>query len=188
MRSHPLEEQLNADAADILSAIQNGFRAIIDVKGKLAEYFLERELARLRQHGIISDYHWSDKDGEPDFWIDHKGSRLKMECKNIRSKELFRLPPSYKVELQKTRNSKDGTNTRGYKRNEFDILAACIFNHTKRWEYLFICTSKLAIRPTDGAFLKIMQPVPFSAASPWHSTLEAVINEGTRIRNRKEGL
>ena len=34
MRTHPLESDLNADAADILSAIQKGFRAIIDVKGK----------------------------------------------------------------------------------------------------------------------------------------------------------
>jgi hypothetical protein len=41
MRTHPLENDLNADAADILSAIQKGFRAIIDVKGKLAEYFLD---------------------------------------------------------------------------------------------------------------------------------------------------
>lgn len=187
MRSHPLEENLNADAADILSAIQKGFRAIIDVKGKLAEYFLERELARLKSHDIISDYHWSDKDGEPDFWIDHHGGRLKMECKNIRSKELFRSPPSYKVELQKTRNSKDGTNTRGYKRSEFDILAACLFNHTKRWEYLFICTPRLKVRPKDRPFLKIMQPVPFSPTPPWHSTLEAVINERAQSRGRRKG-
>ena len=31
MRTHPLEDDLNADAADFLSAIQKGFRAIIDV-------------------------------------------------------------------------------------------------------------------------------------------------------------
>lgn len=180
MRSHPLEHDLNADAADILSAIQKGFRAIIDVKGKLAEYFLEKELACLKNEGLLSHYHWADKDGEPNFLIEHKGRQLKIECKNIRSKELFRSPPSYKVELQKTRNSKDGTNTRGYKRNEFDILAVCLFNHTKRWEYLFVCTSKLEVRPKERAFLKIMQPVPFTATPPWHSTLEAAINERVR--------
>ena len=177
MRTHPLEDDLNADAVDILSAIQKGFRAIIDVKGKLAEYFLDQELVRLRGKGVIANYHWADKDGEPDFLIEHQGHKLKIECKNIRSKALFRTPPSYKVELQKTRNSKDGTNTRGYKRNEFDILAACLFNHTKRWEYLFVCTSRLESRPTERTFLKVMQPVPFTATSPWHSTLEAAINE-----------
>lgn len=177
MRTHPLEDDLNADAADILSAIQKGFRAIIDVKGKLAEYFLDQELARLKNEGAISNYHWADKDGEPDFLIEHQGHKLKIECKNIRSKALFRTPPSYKVELQKTRNSKNGTNTRGYKRNEFDILAACLFNHTKHWEYLFICTSRLEARPTERTFLKVMQPVPFTASSPWHSTLEAAISE-----------
>jgi len=177
MRTHSLENDLNADAADILSAIQKGFRTIIDVKGKLAEYFLDQELARLKHKGVISSYHWTDKDGEPDFLVEYQGHRLKIECKNIRSKELLRTPPSYKVELQKTRNSKDGTNTRGYKQLGFDVLAACLFNHTKRWEYLFICTSRLESRPTDRAFLKIMQPVPFAASSPWHSTLEAAINE-----------
>ena len=38
---HPLELELNADARDILSAVQSGFRALVDVKGKLAEYFLD---------------------------------------------------------------------------------------------------------------------------------------------------
>jgi hypothetical protein len=182
MRTHPLENDLNADASDILSAIQKGFRAIIDVKGKLAEYFLDKELACLKNEGTISNYHWADKDGEPDFLIEYLGRQLKVECKNIRSKELFRTPPSYKVELQKTRNSKDGTNTRGYKRNEFDILVACLFNHTKRWEYLFVCTSRLEVRPKERTFLKIMQPVPFTVTSPWHSTLEAAISE--RVTNK----
>ena len=177
MRGHPLEEELNADAADILSAIQKGFRAIIDVKGKLAEYFLEKKLALLKQQGIISSYIWADKDGEPDFVVECRGRRLKIECKNIRSKEKFKEPPSYKVELQKTRNSKDGTNTRGYKRTEFDILAACLFNHTKRWEYLFICMPKLQVRPDARTFLKIMQPVPYAATPPWHECLEAALRE-----------
>ncbi len=35
---HPLEEEFNASASDILSAIQQGFRAQVDVKGKLLSY------------------------------------------------------------------------------------------------------------------------------------------------------
>ena len=69
MREHPLEHALNADAADILSAIQNGFRAIIDVKGKLAEYFLLKEIERLKEKGLVTQFTWTDKDGQPDFSI-----------------------------------------------------------------------------------------------------------------------
>lgn len=37
MKKHPLEELWNTSAWDILSAVQRGFRAQVDVKGKLAE-------------------------------------------------------------------------------------------------------------------------------------------------------
>lgn len=177
---HPLEEMLNADAEDILSAIQAGARAIVDVKGKLAEYFLDKELKRLKEKGVIEDYFWSDKDGQPDFNITHKGRQLKMECKNVRSKELYRDRRAYKVEIQKTRNSKDGTNTRGYRINEFDVLGACLFNHMKKWEYLFVCTRNLERRPEDQEFLKIMQPVPFQAAGAWKSELVQVLDESLK--------
>lgn len=185
MRSHQLEHDLNADAEDILTAIQNGFRAIIDVKGKLAEYFLVKQLCDLKNRGVISEYHWSDKDGEPDFSLHCQGVSLKIECKNIRSKELYRNPPSYKVELQKTRNSKDGSNTRAYKISEFDILAACLFNHTRKWEYLFICTKRLEVRPNEPTCLKIMNPVPFEAKPPWYSELDLAITEfmANRLRS-----
>lgn len=185
-KKHPLEEHLNASADDILSAIQNGFRAIIDVKGKLAEYFLLKQLVDLKDRGVILDCHWSDKDGEPDFLIHIQKETLRIECKNIRSKELFRTPPSYKVELQKTRNSKDGTNTRGYQTSEFDILAACLFNHTKKWEYLFICTPRLGVRPEEPTCLKIMQPVPFTAIAPWYSTIDLAITEWVARKARRK--
>ncbi len=151
MRVHPLEQELNADASDILSAIQKGFRAIIDVKGKLAEYFLEKEIASLRAQGLVSAYTWTDKDGEPDFVVEYQGRSLTIECKNIRSKELFKSPPAYKVELQKTRNSKDGTNTRGYKRNEFDILAVCSTTPSTGSTCLSVHLSSLFVR-TRGFF------------------------------------
>jgi len=85
MSRRPLEDLLNADAADILSVIQKGRRAVVDVKGKLAEYFLERQLAELQKQGVIEDFYWFDKDGIPDFSITLGGMELRMECKNIRS-------------------------------------------------------------------------------------------------------
>ncbi|MBI3996702.1 MAG: hypothetical protein HY352_03495, partial [Candidatus Omnitrophica bacterium] len=128
--------------------------------------------------GLKNGEHYRfDRDGIPDFSIKFKGVELKMECKNIRSKELFRNPPAYKVELQKTRNSKDGSNTRGYRVAEFQILAACLFNHTKQWEYLFICTKNLKRRATAAEYLEIMQPVPLKPTPPWRTELVGALTE-----------
>ncbi len=175
-RRHPLESQLNADAWDILSAVQSGFRALVDVKGKLAEYFLEKHLAELKQANVIKDYEWKDVDGEPDFLITHARGMLTLECKNIRSKETYKKPsPAWKVELQRTRNSMDGTPTRGYRCNEFDILAVCLFNQTSQWEYLYAATRDLERRPGQPEFLRIMQRVPLKAEGPWKSSLRSLL-------------
>ena len=61
--------------------------------------------------------------------------------------------------MQKTRNSMDGTPTRGYKVDEFDILGVALFNQTGEWDYYFIATKRLERRPTMPEFLTIMQRV-----------------------------
>jgi hypothetical protein len=174
---HPVEVLLNASASDILSAVQRGFRALVDVKGKLAEYFLEKQLADLVLNGQIESFQWTDVDGEPDFEVRVHGRSLKLECKNIRSKEMFRKPTlAYKVEIQKTRNSRDGTPTRGYRQDEFDVLAACLFNHTKKWEYLFVATENLARRVDMPDLLVVMQRVPLRPEGHWNHSLWEVLS------------
>jgi len=177
MSRHPLEESLNASAWDILSAIQRGFRAQVDVKGKLAEYFLHRELTGLAKGGVVSRVEWRDKDREPDFLIEVGGRTLRLECKNARSRELFRNPDAYKVELQKTRNSKDGTPTRGYRIDEFELLAVCLFNQTRQWQFLSIATRHLARRPNLPEFLVVMQRVPLGPEGFWRSTIQEAIRD-----------
>jgi hypothetical protein len=176
---HPVEDLLNASAADILSAIHRGFRALVDVKGKLAEYFLLQKLEQLRERGLIKSVEWLDKDGQPDFFIHVGRHTLRVECKNVRSGEDQRYhdPEAYKVELQKTRNSKDGTPTRGYRIDEFDVLAACLFNQTHEWEYLYVATRRLQRRPNMGDFLVIMQRVPLRPEGPWRADIEAAIRD-----------
>jgi hypothetical protein len=98
---HPLAKMLNADAADIMSAAQNGFRAIVDVKGKLAEYSLNRELDKLGGDGIRTRHVWSDVDGQPDFDVYVKKKHVRLERNNIRSRVLYKKPKACKVELQK---------------------------------------------------------------------------------------
>lgn len=172
--AHRLEEILNAPSNDILEAILHGFRAQVDVKGKLAELYLFRTLHRLDQSGTINNLQWNDKDGEPDFYFTHKSRNHRLECKNLRN-EVFTKPPSYKVEIQKTRNSKDGTNTRSYRVDHFDTLAVCLFNQTGKWEYRFIRTVDLERVDSDPQLLKIMQRVPKTLVAPWKNTLLEVL-------------
>jgi hypothetical protein len=84
---HALEKRFNASGWDILTAIEKGFRAQVDVKGKLAELFLSRQLDSLQTAGIISTLEWHDRDGIPDFSMTYKERLVRVECKNIRSPE-----------------------------------------------------------------------------------------------------
>lgn len=177
MNRHPLEEAFNATAWEILTAIEHGFRAQVDVKGKLAEYFLNRELLLLQERGVIGSLVWQDKDGEPDFVVDAGGRRLTIECENVRSGRLPQKADACRVEIQKTRNSKDGTPTRGYRADEFDVLAACLFNQTGDWRFLSIATRHLTRRPQLPDFLTVMQRVPLSPEGFWRASLEQAIGD-----------
>lgn len=179
---HPLEDKFNSSAWDILSAIQRGFRAQVDVKGKLAEYFLNQKLEGLVTEGVLESCQWQDKDGEPDFIVKYRGKALRIECKNVRSKELFKQPPAYKVEIQKTRNAIGGGPTRGYRVDEFDVLAACLFNHTHEWAYLYASAKALRRRDESPKFLQIMQPVPRTTAPPWHPSLVDAMKAALRLK------
>lgn len=147
---HPLERRLNASARDILDAISSGFRAQVDVKGKLAELYLFRALEGLQKQGIISELRWSDTDGEPDFFLCYRARRLTVQCKNVRSggqRCKGAETGSFRVELQKTRGGIDlrtGEKTRLYRPDEFDVVAVCLFNQKGVWEYVYAAAKDLA--------------------------------------------
>lgn len=178
---HPLEELLNASARDILDAITRGFRAQVDVKGKLAELYLWHRLDALQRCGSISALEWSDKDGEPDFSLSYRGHRLTIQCKNVRSgKGRCRAaePGSFRVELQKTRGGVDlktGEKTRLYRPDEFDIVAVCLFNQKRVWEYAYVAARDLACHRKQADRLEVMHPVPQPLALPWHDDLLTVL-------------
>ena len=134
---------------------------------------------------MISTLEWHDRDGVPDFSMTYKEMLLRVECKNIRSpsrkpKSAPKKPrpiaaPAWRVEIQKTRNQLTGGPARGYKTDEFEILAACVFNQSGNWEFLFIPTDKLKRRPQFPDYLEIMQPVPPSDQGDWKKTIEEVL-------------
>lgn len=66
---HPVERMLNASARDILDALENEFRARADLKGKLAELFMIRQLDRLQRDDVI----------------DHSSGSTRMACPTSRS-------------------------------------------------------------------------------------------------------
>lgn len=195
MTPHKIEEIFRAPAADIMDAILHGFRAQVDVKGKLAELYLSRQLEDLQKRGDIDHYEWFDKDGVPDFHVFVGENRLVIECKNVRSPAVNRAGTSIfaRVELQKTRNGVDvkGQKTRGYPVEHFDILAVCLFNHTSRWEYVFIACQHLEQRPDSANFLKVFQAVPLSEEEvkrlqkPWSYDLGSVVKQEIADRRRK---
>lgn len=170
--SHPLEKKFNAPVADILEAIEHGFRAQVDVRGKLAELYLHRHLKHLLAKGQIISLKWHDADGQPDFEVVMPdGRNLRVECKNLRSDEKFSPERGCKVEIQKTRGGQDkqGRKTRGYLADYFDVLAACTFNQSGEWKFRFIAASWLARRDDDSQVLKVMQPVPLAGyEAHWH--------------------
>ena len=180
---HPLEEQMNAPAWDILDAVANGFRAQIDVKGKLAELYVYKRLLMLAKRHRIANLTWLDSDGQPDFTLMYKERSFRIECKNVRGKDALYKRGDYKgfpqVELQKTRTGidpKTGSNTRGYNVSHFDVLAACLFNQTGRWEFLFIPSSALDRREDNQALLKIFQPVPKTPQGAWQEDIIPVLD------------
>jgi len=168
---HELEKLFNAPSEDIMDAIMKGFRAQVDVKGKLAELYLYKYLKNLEEMGFITDLVWEDRDGKPDFKFKFQNKAIRMECKNLRNEIFKRLQKAYKVEIQKTRNSKDGTNTRSYRIDYFDILAVCMFNQTSEWRFIFIKSSDLEVVPEHPYLLKIMQRVPTEIEHPWKTDL-----------------
>jgi len=159
-------------ATDLVEAVRRGFRAQVDVKGKLAELMLYRELDNLKKQGEIQTIEWLDEDGRPDFIVKWKGRQVIIECKNVRSPDSKRKSKEpIRVELQKTRNSKDGTNTRAYRTDQFDILSACLFNRTGDWSFLHIAAQRLQPREGSSEFLKIMQEVPSQPHEAWRGTV-----------------
>ena len=179
---YKLEKEWKCTKDDIINAVSAGFRAQVDVKGKLAELFLSYLLKQLKENRIIDDFRWNDKDSEPDFIVIIQGNEYNLECKNVRSGEKMLREDGYRLEVQKTRNSKDGSNTRSYRIDEFDLVAACLFNQVGKWDYLFAATKKLELKKGATNLLKTMQPIPFEPNDTWRPTLLEAIRDFDETR------
>lgn len=162
---HALEELFGIDATMILDIVESNFRLGVAVRGSVAEHHLGRLLAT---EPAIAGFEEIDEDGKPDFRVTlHDGRQLTIECKNA-LRETYRTGDP-KVETQKTRDSGTG---RKYKFDAFDIVAACLFSVTGRWEYRFKRSRDLVPWTTDPSRIAAIQRVDGS----WSASLADVLD------------
>jgi hypothetical protein len=138
-RRHVLEEQFALNSEQILDIISGRNRLSVAVRGGVAEHHLEQHL---RDHPAVAQLERLDVDAMHDFDIIlGSGERLQIECKNASPKTT--ASGEFKVEVQKTRSSKCDPASRFYPVDAFDVVAACLYSPTGRWEFLFGLTQQM---------------------------------------------
>ncbi len=183
---HPLEKRYGLTAADLLSAIDQRFRARVTLEGAVAEVQLGKHIERLRDAGTIERFESHDQDGHPDYTIWIPGGAPQgylVECKNVRdSDEAYRdasAVVAYKVETQKTRVSQGDPASRLYSFGYFAVMAVCLGKKTNDWRmFMFAVARDLAPRAGRPDKLAVFQRVPLPTGRiehPWYPSLETLI-------------
>lgn len=196
---HPLEDEYNLTADELLDMINERFRLKVALAGAVAEVQFGKRLAALREAGVISLYEHHDVDNYPDFtiWLSEEGPELTVEVKNVRDyKAAYRERGEvvgYMAELQKTRRGADES-SRYYDVDRFDIVAVCLGKKTGNYEdFLFAKAADLKRHADYPDKLAAMQrlplpgssaPEPGSEAGAWFEDLEDLL--GT-IRGVEDG-
>lgn len=162
-RRHVLEEQFALTSEQILDIIGDRNRLSVAVRGGVAEHHLEN---LLRQSPGIAAVQRLDIDAMHDFNISLTDGRLlRVECKNASPKTS--ASGAFKVEVQKTRASKGDPASRFYPVDGFDVVAACLFSPTGRWEFRYGLTSRMS---THKDFPDRLAPIQ-TVTSDWADNL-----------------
>lgn len=163
---HILEEQFALSSEQILDIIDGRNRLAVAVRGGVAEYHLEQQLANAPG---IAKVERLDIDARHDFDVTlDDGTFLRVECKNASPK--ISASGEFKVEVQKTRASKGDPASRFYPVDGFDVVAACLFSPTGHWEFRFGRTSEMARHQDFPDRLKAIQTV----TKAWADSLPAL--------------
>lgn len=165
---HVLEDQFALTSAQILDIISGRNRLAVAVRGGVAEHHLENYLQR---HPAVSEIERLDADALHDFnVILNSGEHLRIECKNASPKLSAR--GEFKVEVQKTRASKGDPASRFYSASSFDVVAACVYSATGRWEFRFGRTSTMHKHKHFSDRLAPIQTI----SSKWANDLTGLID------------
>ncbi|MEJ5946569.1 hypothetical protein WDZ17_14825 [Pseudokineococcus basanitobsidens] len=158
---HPLEQDFDLAASDILAIIADRTRLEVAVRGGVAEHHLQRVLDGDIKVAAADRL---DHDSQHDFdVVMADGRTVRLECKNA-------SPEGYangdlKVEVQKTRASKKDPASRFYRVDQFDIVAACLYSPTRQWTFRFSLTSVLPRHRDFADRLAPMQRIDAAWAS-----------------------
>lgn len=165
-RRHVLEDQFALTSEQILDIIGGRNRLSVAVRGGVAEYHLEHLLETSPDIAAVERL---DVDAMHDFNVILTGGRLmRVECKNASPKTS--ASGSFKVEVQKTRASKGDPASRFYPVDGFDVVAACLFSPTGRWEFRYGLTSRMT-RHKD--FADRLAPIQ-TITDDWAESLSAL--------------
>lgn len=166
---HVLEEQFALSSQQILDIIGGRSRLAVAVRGGVAEHHLERQLEASPD---VTASERLDVDALHDFDVRlSDGRTLRVECKNASPKSF--ADGDLKVEVQKTRASKGDPASRFYRVDAFDVVAACLFSATGRWEFRFARTVDLERHQHFSDRLKPIQRI----SRAWVSSLRDLTPE-----------
>lgn len=151
-RRHALEEQFALTSEQILDIIRGRNRLAVAVRGGVAEHHLEQQLAGAVG---IKSVERLDVDAMHDFNVTLSDDTvLRVECKNASPRTSS--SGRFKVEVQKTRASKGDPASRFYATDAFDVVAACLYSPTGKWQFRFGRTAQM---PTHRDFANRLAPV-----------------------------
>lgn len=165
-------------ANEILDVIKRSDRCYQTVRGFVAEYQLEKRIQRLVESGLIRSYLRINRDGKPDFSVELTGRSEFIECKNVKTSDVFKNGDR-KVDFQRTRNQvgQAARTGRYYKPGEFDILAAAEHSSDGVWSFKFIRTKDLPTKVEEGVtvFQKVVRVPRVVHGTMWSTDLGFVL-------------
>lgn len=170
---HVLEKQFQLTSEEILDIIGGRHRLAVAVRGGVTEHHLEKVL---RADPAVAEVVRLDVDAMHDFDVTlQDGRRLRVECKNASPKRA--ADGSFRVEVQKTRASKNDPASRFYALDAFDVVAACLFSPTGAWDFRYgtvldmprhreFSDRLMPIQPVTDAWVERLVDLPASHPEP----------------------
>lgn len=144
-----LESYFGLSVEQLFQVILDNPRCLMNVKGAVAEAHLRLLLDGLKEEGVISGFTIGGE-GKPDFAVAYAKRAILIECKNVekaKNRANQQSLVSVTIDFKKTRNQLGGKHLRYYRRDEFDIVAACLFNRTNEWRFVYARTATFAEHP-----------------------------------------
>ncbi len=171
---HQLAAEFEMSEAQVLDLIASARRLKMAVRGWVAEEHLARQLSTLEG---VTECIRSDAEGGPDLHLRYDNLPLTVECKNVlRVRSASGLA---RMDLQRTRASKNDPCSRYYSPADFDVLAACLHAIEERWAFRYAIPNTL-----DGHGRcpgKLNNNVRIDQR--WQIDARAVLSAGAQLRN-----